>query len=158
MLVCAVHQHESAIGIYMSPRSWTSLPPPTASNPSRLLQRPGLDSLSHTANFHWFFLLLYNKPPWSWWLETIPMHQLTEVQTRCSWVLWLLARLKSRYRPICALEWSLWPSPVFRSYWRVSSFWLWDGGPWPLLPVRQEPSPAPRGFPEFLTTWPTKVV
>ena len=29
MLVSAVHQHEAAIGIHVSPRSWTSLPPPS---------------------------------------------------------------------------------------------------------------------------------
>ena len=31
-------QHELAIGIHMSPPSWTFLPPPTLSRPSRLLQ------------------------------------------------------------------------------------------------------------------------
>ena len=35
---------------YMSPPSWTSIPPPTSSHPSRLLLSP---SLSHTANSHW---------------------------------------------------------------------------------------------------------
>ena len=38
MLVSAIHQPESAIGIHLSPLSWTSLPPPTHSRPSRLLQ------------------------------------------------------------------------------------------------------------------------
>ena len=33
-----------------SPSSWTSLPSPTPSHPSRLAQSPGLCSLSHTAN------------------------------------------------------------------------------------------------------------
>ena len=52
MLVSAVHQHEPAIGIHMSPPSWTSLPPPTSSHPSRLPQSPSLSSLSHAANSH----------------------------------------------------------------------------------------------------------
>ena len=38
MLVYAIHQHESAIGIYISPPSWTSLPPTTPSHPSKLSQ------------------------------------------------------------------------------------------------------------------------
>ena len=38
MVVSAIHQHESAIGICMSPSSWTSLPPPTSSHSSRLSQ------------------------------------------------------------------------------------------------------------------------
>ena len=33
MLVSAIHQHESIIGIHMSPPSWTSLPPLTLSPP-----------------------------------------------------------------------------------------------------------------------------
>ena len=32
----ATNQHESAVGIHMSPPSWTSLPPPAPSHPSRL--------------------------------------------------------------------------------------------------------------------------
>ena len=36
VLVSAKHQHESAIGIHMSPPSWTSLPPATPFHPSRL--------------------------------------------------------------------------------------------------------------------------
>ena len=53
----AVHHYELAIGICMSPSSWTSLPAPTPSHPSRLLQSPCLSSLSHTANFHWLSIL-----------------------------------------------------------------------------------------------------
>ena len=37
-LASAIHQHESAISIHMSPPSWTSLLPPTPSHPSRLSQ------------------------------------------------------------------------------------------------------------------------
>ena len=38
MLVSATHQNESATGIHVSPPSWTSLPAPTPSHPSRLSQ------------------------------------------------------------------------------------------------------------------------
>ena len=39
VLVSAIHQHESVIGIYMSPPSWISLPSPTPSyHPSRFSQ------------------------------------------------------------------------------------------------------------------------
>ena len=65
-LISAIHQHELAMSIYMSPRSWTSLPPPTFSYPFRLLQSSSLSCLSHTANLLWlhvsfwinFFFLL----------------------------------------------------------------------------------------------------
>ena len=53
MLASAIHQHESAIGMHMSPPSWTCLPPPTPSNPYSVLQIPSLSSLSHTANSRW---------------------------------------------------------------------------------------------------------
>ena len=42
---------------YMSPLSWTSLPPPTPSHPSRLSQSTGLSSLHHTANSYWLSVL-----------------------------------------------------------------------------------------------------
>ena len=57
VLVSALHQHESAIGTHMSPRSGTSLPPPTLSHPPRLSQSPGLSFLSHTENSHWLSVL-----------------------------------------------------------------------------------------------------
>ena len=50
MLVSAIHQHESAIGIHTSPPSWTSLPPPTTFHPSILSQSTMLSSLSKTLN------------------------------------------------------------------------------------------------------------
>ena len=52
VLVSALHQHVSAIGIHLSAPSWTSLPPPTPSHPSQRSQSPGLSSLSHLANSH----------------------------------------------------------------------------------------------------------
>ena len=57
LLVSAKYQCESAIGIHMSPPSWTSLPPPSLVHPSRLLQSPSLSSLRHAANSHWLSLL-----------------------------------------------------------------------------------------------------
>ena len=36
-----IHQHESIIGIHMSPPSWTSLPPPSPFHHSRLSQSSG---------------------------------------------------------------------------------------------------------------------
>ena len=40
-ILCWFHnQHKSATDLHMSPPSWTSLPPPTPSHPSRLSQSP----------------------------------------------------------------------------------------------------------------------
>ena len=47
MLVSAIHEHESAIALHMSP--------PTC--PSKLSQSSSLSSLSHTANSHWLSIL-----------------------------------------------------------------------------------------------------
>ena len=58
MLVSAIHQHESAISIHMTPPSWTFFPPPTPIHPSRLLEQPKcLIPLSDAANFHWLSIL-----------------------------------------------------------------------------------------------------
>ena len=57
MLFSVKPQHESAIGIHISPPFWTSLPSPSPSHPSRLLQSPCLSSLRHTANSHWLSIL-----------------------------------------------------------------------------------------------------
>ena len=49
--------HESAIGIHISFPFWTSLPSPSPSHPSRLIQSPCLSFLSRTANSHWLSIL-----------------------------------------------------------------------------------------------------
>ena len=41
MVVLDIHRHESDIWIHMSPLSWTALPPPSLSQPSRLSQSTG---------------------------------------------------------------------------------------------------------------------
>ena len=68
VFISAIYQHVSAIGIHMSPPSWTSFSPPTPSHPSRLSRRPGLSSLSHTANSHWpcvLHMVVYMFPCYS---------------------------------------------------------------------------------------------
>ena len=57
VLVSSIHQHETAIGIYVSLPSWTPLPSPTLSHPSRLSQSTRLSFLNHTANSHWLHIL-----------------------------------------------------------------------------------------------------
>ena len=52
MLVSAIHQHESAIGVHISLPSWISLPPPTPHHSSRLSQGTRLSSRNQTANSH----------------------------------------------------------------------------------------------------------
>ena len=57
MLVAAIHQHESVIGIHMFPPSRASLPPPNPFHLSRLSQSTRLSSLSHRENSHWLSIL-----------------------------------------------------------------------------------------------------
>ena len=57
LLFSVKHQNESAIGIHMSPPSWTSFLPPSPSHSSRLIRSPCLSSLRHTANSHWLPLV-----------------------------------------------------------------------------------------------------
>ena len=54
VLVSALHQDESAIGIHMSPLSWISLPHPI---PLRLSHNTDLNSLHHMSNSHWLSVL-----------------------------------------------------------------------------------------------------
>ena len=48
---------ESAIGIHISPPFWTSLPSPSPSHLSTLIQRPCLSFLSLTADSYWLSIL-----------------------------------------------------------------------------------------------------
>ena len=43
ILISVTYQHESAIGIHMSPPSWISLPNPTPLDPSKLSQNTGFE-------------------------------------------------------------------------------------------------------------------
>ena len=62
ILVSAVCQDESAVGTHMSPPSWTSLPSPTPSHPSRLSQSIQFES---SLNLTWPqpLLLFLSLPP-----------------------------------------------------------------------------------------------
>jgi len=67
-LISVIYQHELAIGVHVSPPSWTFLPPPTLSYPSSLLQNPSLGSLSCTVNFQWLsisHMVVYMLPCYS---------------------------------------------------------------------------------------------
>ena len=59
VLVSAIYQHESAVRLYMSSPSWTSLPPRTT-----LLgyhRVPDLSFLPHTENYHWLSNFIYGN-------------------------------------------------------------------------------------------------
>ena len=80
VLVSATHQHESVTGIHMSHPSWTSLPSPIPSHPSRLSQSTGLSSLCHTANSHWLSILhivMYMFPCCSQFVPPSPSHTVS---------------------------------------------------------------------------------
>ena len=53
----AICQHESAIGIRISPPSWTPLPPLSPSHPLGCRKALALGSLHHTSSFHWLSVL-----------------------------------------------------------------------------------------------------
>ena len=56
MLVFAIHQHESVIGIHMAPPSWNPLPPPTPSQHSKLSPSTRFE---HLASYSKFPLAVY---------------------------------------------------------------------------------------------------
>ena len=71
LLYCAYFCHTStwiSHGYrHMFPSSWTSLPPPISSHPSRLSQITGLSSWSHIANSHWPSILDMAASPVGIW-------------------------------------------------------------------------------------------
>ena len=58
VMVFAIHWHESATGICMSPPSWSSLSPPSPSQPSRLSQSTGF---GFPVSYSKFPLVIYVK-------------------------------------------------------------------------------------------------
>ena len=58
VLVSARHQHESVVGMHMSPPSCNSLPAPT---PTGCHRAPDLSSLHRTAHFHWLSNFAYGN-------------------------------------------------------------------------------------------------
>ena len=95
VLVSAIHQHGSAVGVRVSPLSWSRLPPSTPS-PPRLSQSPRVSSLSHTANSHRLFSTLYSNVCFQ--APLLPSHPLLPL-----------------LRPqLCSLWWGLHCSPASR--------------------------------------------
>ena len=56
-MVFAIHQYEFAIGICVSPPSWTPFPPPSPPYSSMLSQSTSFSALHHTPNLHWSSVL-----------------------------------------------------------------------------------------------------
>ena len=56
VMVSTIHQHESAMGIPMSPPSLTSLPPPFSSHPSRRSWNTGF---GFPVSYNKFLLTIY---------------------------------------------------------------------------------------------------
>ena len=83
VLISAIHQHESATGVHMSPPSWTPLPSPTPSHPSRLSQSPGLSSLCHTIIPHLLSAFAQQKKQKQDWKTTLRMGE-----NNCKWNNW----------------------------------------------------------------------
>ena len=71
MLVSDI-QHESATGICVSHPSWTSLPPPTPSYPSKLSQSTGLSSLCYIAALCFTYGSVYVSTPVSQFVPSSP--------------------------------------------------------------------------------------
>ena len=61
MLVSAIHQHESATGIHMSPPSWTSFPPPSPCHSARLSQITDIGFFASYSKFLLALCFTYSK-------------------------------------------------------------------------------------------------
>ena len=99
MLVSAIHQHESATGIHMSPPSWIPLPSPAPSHLLRLSQSTGLSLLCHTAKSHLLSVLhmvIYMFPHYSQFVPPFPssivctslFSMYASPLLSCKWVHW----------------------------------------------------------------------
>ena len=60
-MVFAIHQHESAMGIHVSPPSWNSCPPPSPLYPSRLSQSTGFGCLASCIKLALVIYFTYDK-------------------------------------------------------------------------------------------------
>ena len=113
MLVSVKLQHESAIGIPISPSFWTSLPSPTPSHPSRLVQSPCLGFLRYTASSFWH-------------RESFP----PSCNTFLSWLLWPYALLISLLDQWSSFSLLFTRAPV--AFWYVNTKVLWSAALHPL--------------------------
>ena len=81
VLVSAIYQLESLIGICMSPPSLTSLPLSTPFNPFRLSQSTGLSSLQHTASSQWLSVLYMVMYMFQCYSQSVPPSPCPTVST-----------------------------------------------------------------------------
>ena len=119
MLVSATHQHESAIGVYMFPPSWTFLPPhPTPLGCHRALD---LKSLHHTANLYWLFLhmVMYLFQCYS---SSSSLSPSPTVMTSLSLCLHLHCCPANRFVSTICLDSNIWVNIwyLFFSFWLIS--------------------------------------
>ena len=61
VLASAIYQQELVMSIHMSSPSWTCLPPPTPSHPSRLSQSTGFELPVWHSKFHWLSDFTYEN-------------------------------------------------------------------------------------------------
>ena len=95
ILVSAIHQHESVIGIHIYPPSWLSLLHPTLLDCHRAAD---LGSLPHTASFHWLSNFTYGNVYVSVLLsQFVPSSPPATVSTGCSLCLCLHCRPSNRF-------------------------------------------------------------
>ena len=57
VMASAIHQHELATGIHVSPQSWTHLPSPSPPLPPGCCRTLILGASCHTSNSHWLSVL-----------------------------------------------------------------------------------------------------
>ena len=105
MVVSAIHQYESALGIHMSPPSWNPSHLPPHPIPLGCHRTPALGYLCHTANSHWpsiLYMVIYRFQ----WYSLRSSHTLLPAlcPKLCSLCLCLLCSLTSRLISIIFLN------------------------------------------------------
>ena len=120
MIVSAIHQHELAMSIHVSPPSWTPLPPCSPLYPLGCPRALALGALLHASNLHWssiLHMIIYMFQCYS--LKSYLPHPLPLNPKVCSLHLCLLSY------PACRIIVTVFLNSTYMCQYTVFvSFWL----------------------------------